>query len=110
MTDRKSASIHPELEQQEDQESGVVRSLVAETRSTATRMEELWSQMTTAEFSLDNYEDALKEQPALLVTDCKSLHDAIHMDKSRVLHRLTSDLRLSLAVPSHELHGRQKQS
>ena len=58
----------------------MVRSLAAETRSTATRMEELWSQMTTAEFSLDNYEDALKEQPALLVTDCKSLHDAIHME------------------------------
>ena len=33
-----------------------------------------------AGFSLDDYEGALKQKPPLLVTDCKSLHDAIHME------------------------------
>ena len=61
-------------------------SLAADTGSKATRMEQLdwmrtlWSQMSTAEFSSDNYEGALKQQPALLVSDCKSLHDAIHKE------------------------------
>ena len=40
--------------------------------------------MTTAEFSLefslDDYEGALKLQPAWLVTDCKSLYHAIHKE------------------------------
>ena len=34
--------------------------------------------MTTAEFSLDDYEGASKTQPALWVTDCQSLYDATH--------------------------------
>ena len=60
-------------------------SLAAETNSMTTCMEHLdwmrtlWSQMTTAEFSLDSYEGAEKKK-ALLVTDCKSLCDAIHKE------------------------------
>ena len=61
----------------------VVRSsLAAQTSSMAPCLEQLaWmrplrSQMTTVEFLLDEHEGALTKQPAL-VTDCKSLYDAI---------------------------------
>ena len=43
-------------------------------------MRTLWSPMTRADFSLDDSEGAVKKPPALLVTDCKSLHDAIHKE------------------------------
>ena len=38
--------------------------------------------MTTADFSLDNYEGALEKQPVLLVSDCKSLFDAIQKERA----------------------------
>ena len=36
--------------------------------------------MTRSEFVLENYEQFLKARPSILVTDCKSLHDAIHKE------------------------------
>ena len=61
-------------------------SLAAETSSMATCMAQLgwmrtlWSQMTTAGSFSDHHEGALKKQPAVLVTDCESLHDAVHKE------------------------------
>ena len=64
----------------------VVRSsLAAEASSMPTCQEHLdwmrsmWEQMTRSEFVLENYyEQFLKGRPSILVTDCKSLFDAIH--------------------------------
>ena len=63
----------------------VVRSsLAAEASSMSTCQEHLdwmrtmWEQMTRSEFVLENYEQFLKPRPSILVTDCKSLYDAIH--------------------------------
>ena len=36
--------------------------------------------MTTAEFSLNDYDGALRQHPALFVTDGKSLYDAVHKE------------------------------
>ena len=38
----------------------------------------MWEQMTPSEFVLENYEQFLAAPPSNLVTDCKSLYDAIH--------------------------------
>ena len=64
----------------------VVRSsLVAETCSMSTCQEHLdwmrtmWEQMTR-EFVLENYEQFHTARPSILVTDCKSLYDAIHKE------------------------------
>ena len=66
----------------------VVRiSVAAETISMATCMEQLdlsrtqWSQITTAGFSLQDYEGAVEKQLAL-VTDCEGLHDGIHKERA----------------------------
>ena len=66
----------------------VVRSsLAAEASSMSTCQEHLdWvrttrAQMTNSEFVLENYEQFLKARPSILITDCKSLHDAIHKKK-----------------------------
>ena len=40
----------------------------------------MWEQMTRSEFLLENYEQFLKARPSILVTDCKSLYDAIHKE------------------------------
>ena len=63
----------------------VVRSsLAAETCIMSTCQENLdwmrtmWEQMTRGEFVLENYEQFLTAHPSILVTDCKSLYDAIH--------------------------------
>ena len=65
----------------------VVRSsLAAETCSMSTCQEHLdwmctmWEQMTRGEFVLENYEQFLTARPSILVTDCKSLYDAIHKE------------------------------
>ena len=65
----------------------VVRSsLTAEASSMSTCQEHLdwmrtmWEQMTRSEFVLENYEQFLKARPSILVTDCKSLYDAIHKE------------------------------
>ena len=65
----------------------VVRSsLAAETCSMSTCQEHLgwmrtmWEQMTRGEFVLENYEQFLTARPSVLVTDCKSLYDAIHKE------------------------------
>ena len=65
----------------------VVRSsLAAEASSMSTCQEHLdwmrtmWEQMTRSEFVLENYEQFLKARPSILVTDCKSLYDAIHKE------------------------------
>ena len=67
----------------------VVRSsLAAETRSMSTCQEYLdwmrtmWEQMTRGEFVLENYEQFLTARPSILVTDCRSLYDAIHKKRS----------------------------
>ena len=36
--------------------------------------------MTRSEFVLENYEESLTARPSILVTDCKSLYDAIHKE------------------------------
>ena len=38
----------------------------------------MWEPMTRSEFVLEHYEQFLKARPSILVTDCKSLYDAIH--------------------------------
>ena len=65
----------------------VVRSkLAAETSSMSTCQEHLdwmrtmWAQMTSSEFVLENFEQFLKARPSILITDCKSLDDAIHKE------------------------------
>ena len=65
----------------------VVRSsLAAETCSMSTCQEHLdwmrtmWEQMTRGVFVLENYEQFLTARPSILVTDCKSLYDAIHKE------------------------------
>ena len=40
----------------------------------------MWEQMTRGEFLLENYEQFLIARPSILVTDCKSLYDAIHKE------------------------------
>ena len=40
----------------------------------------MWEQMTRGEFVLENYEQFLTARPSILVTDCKSLYDAIHKE------------------------------
>ena len=65
----------------------VVRSsLVAETRSMSTCQEHLdwmrtmWEQVTHSDFVLEKYEQFLTARPSILVSDCKSLYDAIHKE------------------------------
>ena len=65
----------------------VVRSsLAAETRSMPTCQEHLdwmrtmWEQMTRGDFVLEHYEQFLTARPRILVTDCKSLYDAIYKE------------------------------
>ena len=65
----------------------VVRSsLAAEASSMSTCQEHLdwmrtmWEQMTRSEFVFENYEQFLKARRSILVTDCKSLYDAIHKE------------------------------
>ena len=65
----------------------VVRSsLGAETCSMSTCQEHLdWirtmsEQMTRSDLVLENYEQFLTARPSILVTDCKSLYDAIHKE------------------------------
>ena len=65
----------------------VVRSsLAAEASSMSTCQEHLhwmrtmWEQMTHSEFVLENYEQFLQARPSILVTDCRSLYDAIHKE------------------------------
>ena len=43
-------------------------------------MRTMWAQMTSSEFVLDNYEQFLKARPSILITDWKSLYDAIHKE------------------------------
>ena len=65
----------------------VVRSsLAAETSSMSICQENLdwkrtmWEQVTRCEFVLENCEQFLTARPSILVTDCKSLYDAIHKE------------------------------
>ena len=49
-------------------------------------MRTMWEQMTRGEFVLENYEQFfvlgqfLTARPSILVTDCKSLYDAMHKE------------------------------
>ena len=79
----------------------VVRSsLVAETCSMSTCQEHLdwmrtmWEQMTRGEFVLENYEQFLTARHSILVTDCKSLYDAIHKEGAAPA---STDKRLAIA-------------
>ena len=65
----------------------VVRSnLAAETCSTSTCQEHpdwtrtMWEHTTRSDFVLEDYEQCLTARPSILVTDCKSLYDAIHKE------------------------------
>ena len=44
------------------------------------RMRTMWAQMTSIEVVLENYEQFFKDRPSILITDCKSLYDAIHKE------------------------------
>ena len=61
-------------------------SLAADASSTSTCQEHLdwmrtmWQHMTNSEFVLENHEQFLKARPSILVTDSKSLYDAIHIE------------------------------
>ena len=43
-------------------------------------MRTTWEEMTRGDFVLENYEQFLTARPSILVTDCKSLYDAIHKE------------------------------
>ena len=43
-------------------------------------MRTIWEQMTRSEFVLENCEQFLTARPSILVTNCKSLYDAIHKE------------------------------
>ena len=43
-------------------------------------MRTMWTQMTSSDFVLENYEQFLKARPSILITDCKSLYDAVHKE------------------------------
>ena len=64
----------------------VCSSLAAEVSSMSACQEHLdwmrtmWAQMTSSEFVLENCEQFLKGRPSILITDCKSLYDAIHKE------------------------------
>ena len=51
--------------------------------------------MTRNEFVLENYEQFLKARPSILVTDCKSLYDAIHREGATPA---TKDKRLAIEL------------
>ena len=40
----------------------------------------MWEQMTRGDFVIENYERFLTARPSIVVTDCKSLYDAIHKE------------------------------
>ena len=40
----------------------------------------MWEQMTRSDFVLEKYEQFLTARPSILVTDCRSLYDAIHKE------------------------------
>ena len=65
----------------------VVRSsLVAQTCSMSTCQEHLdwmrtmWEHMTRSDFVLEKYEQFLTARPTILVTDCRSFHEAMHKE------------------------------
>ena len=65
----------------------VVRSSLAEEASSVSTCQEhldsmrtMWGQMTRNELVLENYEQFLKARPSFLVSDCKSLYDALHKE------------------------------
>ena len=43
-------------------------------------MRTMWEQMTRGDFVLENYVQFLTARPSILVTDCKSLYEAIHKE------------------------------
>ena len=50
-------------------------------------MRTVWEQMTRGEFVIENYEQFLIARLGILVTDCKSLYDAIHRGSSSSVNR-----------------------
>ena len=65
----------------------VVRSsLVAQTCSMSTCQEHLdwmrtmWEHMTRSDFVLEKYEQFFTARPTILVTDCRSFHQAMHQE------------------------------
>ena len=82
----------------------VVRSsLAAETCSMSTCQEHLdWMRHNVGaddrgEFVLENYEQFLTERPSILVTDCKSLYDAIHKEGAAPASSDTIELAIVMA-------------
>ena len=91
-----------ELSWQSKKIKTVVRSsLAAETCSVSTCQEHLdwmrtmWEQMTRSDFVLENYEQFLTARSSILVTDCKSLYDAIHKERAAPA---STDKRLAIAL------------
>ena len=84
-TGQKSANIQSGLEQQENQMSGAQQFGSREEQSADVHGKaglDGNTVETTADFSLDNYEGALEQQPVLLMTHCKSLQDAVHQERA----------------------------
>ena len=80
----------------------VVRSsLAAEASSMSTCQEHLdlmrtlWEQMTRSEFVLEDYEQFLNARHSILVTDYKSLYDAIHKEGAA---QASKDKRLAIEL------------
>ena len=50
-------------------------------------MRTMWEQLTRSDFVLEKYEQFLTARPSVLVTDCKSLYDAIHKEGAALVNR-----------------------
>ena len=62
-------------------------------------MRTMWEQMTRSEFVLENYEKFLKARPSILVTDCKSLYNAIQKEGKA---QASTDERLAIELATSQ--------
>ena len=85
ITNCRGSCVCAELAEQEDQEGcpqqfGCRDMQYVDLQEHLDWMRTKWEQMTRGEFVLENYEQFLTARPSILVTDCKSLYDAIHKE------------------------------
>ena len=65
-------------------------------------MRTMWEQMTRGDFVLENCEQFLTARPSILVTDCKSLYDAIHKEGAAPA---STDKRLAIELAVFKAKG-----
>ena len=65
-------------------------------------MRTMWEQMTRNEFVLENYEQFLTARPSILVTNCKSLYDAIYKEGAGPA---STDKRLAIELAKVQGYG-----